>query len=106
MELAELTHFLRTELPRVLRDHPEVRHEVWGIMLEAFSSRQEFAQVLAELRAFREDTNRRFEELREDMPRRFEAAIAELAFRWTAFSLPSLSPGLRSLEWPIPICSN
>lgn len=78
MELAELTHFLRTELPRVLRDHPEVRHEVWGIMLEAFPSRQEFAQILAELRAFREDTNRRFEELREDMTRRFEAAIAEL----------------------------
>lgn len=78
MELAEFTHFLRTELPRVLRDHPEVRHEVWGIMLEAFPSRQEFAQILAELRAFREDTNRRFEELREDMTRRFEAAIAEL----------------------------
>ena len=67
MELAELTHFLRTELPRVLRDHPEVRHEVWGIMLEAFPSRQEFAQILAELRAFREDANRRF-----------EAVIAEL----------------------------
>jgi hypothetical protein len=67
MELAELTHFLRTELPRVLRDHPEVRHEVWGIILEAFPSRQEFAQILAELRAFREDANRRF-----------EAVIAEL----------------------------
>ena len=67
MELAELTHFLRTELPRVLRDHPEVRHEVWGIMLEAFPSRQEFAQILAELRAFREDADRRF-----------EAVIAEL----------------------------
>ena len=78
MEQDELTHFLRTELPRVLRDHPEVRHEVWGIMLEAFPSRQESAQILAELHAFREDTSqrfeavdRRFEQLRQDMNSRF-----------------------------------
>lgn len=85
MEPAEFTHLLRTELPRVLREHPEVRHELWGLMLETFPARQEFAQILAELRAFREDTSRRFEtadrrfqELREDMDRRFEAVIAEL----------------------------
>ncbi|MBI4574341.1 MAG: hypothetical protein HY713_13780 [candidate division NC10 bacterium] len=73
MEPAEVTHLLRTELPKVLREHPEVRHEVLGIMLETFPSRQEFAQMLDELRAFREDTNRRSEELRQDMNRRFEA---------------------------------
>lgn len=38
----ELIEQLRHELPRLLREHPEVRHEIWGIMLEAFPSRQEF----------------------------------------------------------------
>jgi hypothetical protein len=42
-------------------------------MLEAFPSRQEFMTFLEELRALREDTNRRFEEMRQDMSRRFEA---------------------------------
>jgi len=65
----DLLERLRTELPRLLREHPEVRHEIWGLMLEAFPSRQEFLEVLREIRAFREETTRRFEgviaELRE-----------------------------------------
>ena len=71
---------LRVELPRLLREHAEVRHEVWGLMLEAFPSRQEFLELLRELRAFREDSNRRFEELNrrfEELNRRFEAARAD-----------------------------
>jgi hypothetical protein len=70
---AEFIEQLRQNLPRLLREHPEVRHELWGIMLEAFPSRQEFMELLQEMRAFREDTNRHFEELRQDMERRFEA---------------------------------
>jgi hypothetical protein len=70
---AEFIEQLRRNLPRLLREHPEVRHELWGIMLEAFPSRQEFMELLQEMRAFREDTNQRFQELREDMDRRFEA---------------------------------
>jgi hypothetical protein len=71
---------LRRDLPTLLREHPEVRHELWGIMLEAFPSRQEFMAVLDEMRGMREDMNhrfeavdRRFEELRQDMNHRFEA---------------------------------
>ena len=70
---AEFIEQLRRNLPRLLREYPEVRHELWGIMLEAFPSRQEFMELLQEMRAFREDTNQRFQELREDMDRRFEA---------------------------------
>jgi hypothetical protein len=70
---AEFIEQLRRNLPQLLREHPEVRHELWGIMLEAFPSRQEFMELLQEMRAFREDTNRRFQELRQDMDRRFEA---------------------------------
>jgi hypothetical protein len=77
----DLLERLRTELPRLLREHPEVRHELWGLMLEAFPSRQEFLEVLRELRAFREETAQRFEAMDrrfEAIDRRFEGVIAEL----------------------------
>jgi hypothetical protein len=64
---------LRQELPRLLRERPEVRYELWGMMLEAFPSRQEFVGLLEEMRASREYTNHRFEEMRQDMNSRFEA---------------------------------
>ena len=73
MAETEFIEQLRRDLPTLLREHPEVRHELWGMMLEAFPSRQEFMALLDEMRAMREDTNRRFEELRQDMNRRFEA---------------------------------
>ena len=69
MQPEEFARLLRTELPRLLREHPEVRHEIWGIFLEAFPARQEFTTLLEEIRAFREDADRRFEA----MDRRFEA---------------------------------
>ena len=50
-----------------------MRHELWGMMLEAFLPDEEFIALLDEMRAMREETNRRFEELRQDMNRCFEA---------------------------------
>ena len=72
MAEAELLEQLRRELPRLLREHPEVRHELWGLMLEAFPSRQEFLAFLEELRALREESNRRFEVLQHEIVQRFE----------------------------------
>jgi predicted nucleic acid-binding Zn-ribbon protein len=69
---AELLEQLRRALPRLLREHPEVRHELWGLMLEAFPARQEFTAFLDELRALREDSNRRFEALQREIAQRFE----------------------------------
>ena len=80
MPNTELMEQLRSELPRLLREHPEVRHELWGMMLEAFPSRQEFTMLLEELRAFREDSNRRFEA----MDRRFEELRADMNQRFAA----------------------
>ncbi len=75
----------------LLKEHPELRAELFGILSEEFVGRREFyvfmkksderfEQLLQELRAFREDMNRRFEasdkkfeEHREDTNRRFEA---------------------------------
>jgi hypothetical protein len=84
MAEAEFIEQLRRELPRLLRERPEVRHELWGLMLEAFPSRQEFLELLQEMRAFREDTNRRFEELRQDMERRFEELRQDMERRFEA----------------------
>jgi len=70
---AELIEQLRRALPQLLREHPEVRHELWGLILEAFPSRQEFLAFLEELRAMREESNRRFEGLQHDIVQRFEA---------------------------------
>jgi hypothetical protein len=70
---AELIEQLRRTLPQLLREHPEVRHELWGLMLEAFPSRQEFLAFLDELRALREESNRRFEALQHEIAQRFEA---------------------------------
>jgi hypothetical protein len=73
MAETEFIEQLRRDLPTLLREHPEVRYELWGMMLEAFPSREEFRALLDEMRSMREDTNRRFEELRQDMNSRFEA---------------------------------
>src|SRR5882724_9746085 len=70
---AELIEQLRRVLPQLLREHPEVRHELWGLMLEAFPSRQELLAFLEELRALREESNRRFEGLQHEIAQRFEA---------------------------------
>jgi hypothetical protein len=70
---AELIEQLRRILPQLLREHPEVRYELWGLMLEAFPSRQELLAFLEELRALREESNRRFEGLHHEIAQRFEA---------------------------------
>jgi hypothetical protein len=78
----DLLERLRTELPRLLREHPEVRHELWGLMLEAFPSREEFVELLREIRALRGDMERRFQELRADMDRRFQEVREEMDRRF------------------------
>jgi len=82
---------LRTELPRLLREQPEVRHELWGLMLEAFPSRQEFTAVLEEVRALRadfrrhaEETAARFAALERELEDRFAALQRELDSRFAA----------------------
>ena len=90
MPSTELIEHLRSELPRLLREHPEVRHALWGMMLEAFPSRQEFMVLLEELRAFREDSNRRFEAMDrrfEAVDRRFEEMRADMNLRFEAVFL-------------------
>jgi hypothetical protein len=72
---------LLIELPNLLRQRPEFRHKVQEIILEAVpSSKDDNQKLLQEIKALREDSNRRFEasERRfEAMDRRFEEQAAE-----------------------------
>jgi hypothetical protein len=73
---AKLLELLRAGLPRLLRDHPDFRHEVAGILAETFPTRQEFGEMLGEVRGLREDFRRFAEETAgrfEAIDRRFEA---------------------------------
>src|ERR671919_71433 len=81
---AELIEQLRRILPQLLREHPEVRYELWGLMLEAFPSRQELLAFLEELRALREESNRRFEGLQHEIAQRFETLLREVTQRFEA----------------------
>jgi hypothetical protein len=74
-------------LPMLLKEHPELRTEIYEIISDEFVRRGEFYEymkksderfekLLQELRAFREDTNRRFEAVDkrfEAIDKRFEA---------------------------------
>jgi len=85
INVATFRELLKKELPRLLREHPESRHEIWGLMLESFPSRQEFATLHQELRGFREDTNHRFERLDGRMQEGFQAVrqdLDRLGRRW------------------------
>ena len=63
MDISTLREVLKTELPRLLRENPEARYEIWGIMLESFPSRQEFNALHQELAAFRHETGEHFEKV-------------------------------------------
>ncbi len=76
MSEEQLFDLIRTALPRLLRERPEFRHEVTGILAEMFPTRQEFGEILTEIRALREDFSRHAEETArrfEAVDRRFEA---------------------------------
>ena len=77
VDLEKIREILRVEIPRFIREHPETRHEIWGMMLELFPSRQETEQRFAQLehrldgvdrletevREFRRETAQRFEQV-------------------------------------------
>jgi len=56
-------------LPKLLKEHPELRYEVVGILAESFATKSDTAILLEELKKLREDFNRKADE----DSRRFEA---------------------------------
>ena len=70
----ELIRWLKAELPRLLQEDPSFRAQVIGILSEVLVSKGELARLLEELRAMREESQRRFEAA----DRRFEAIVEEM----------------------------
>jgi hypothetical protein len=65
---------LRRELPRLLKERPEVRAEVAALLADHLTTREETNRILDEIRALREESNRRFEESN----RRFDELMREM----------------------------
>jgi hypothetical protein len=74
IDINRFQELLLIELPNLLRQRPEFRRKVQEIIFEAApSSKDENQKLLQEIKALREDSNRRFEEVN----RRFEEQAAE-----------------------------
>jgi hypothetical protein len=74
IDINRFQELLLIELPNLLRQRPEFRHKVQEIIFEAApSSKDENQKLLQEIKALREDSNRRFEAI----DRRFEEQAAE-----------------------------
>jgi hypothetical protein len=59
---SQLARQMRKELPRLLRDDPQFRGELIGLLSEYLTTREETAAILGELRRMREDFDRRMDE--------------------------------------------
>ena len=64
----ELLETLETQLPALLKRHPELEPRVYTAFIEAFATKKEVAAVLAELHAFRGE----FGQFRSEVNERFE----------------------------------
>lgn len=58
----ELMETLETQLPALLKRHPEFEMRVYSTLMRTFATKEEVAAVLSELREFRVEVNRRFEQ--------------------------------------------
>ena len=68
----EIRKIVYEVLPKILREHPEVRIELWNLLSSTFAPREQteerFEKLLNEIKKLREETAKRFEE----HDRRFE----------------------------------
>ncbi|MBI4701345.1 MAG: hypothetical protein HY744_09330 [Deltaproteobacteria bacterium] len=84
-EVGDEARALLEKLPLLLRQRPGLRQQLYDLLSEQYVTRREMAEVLAELKALRLDTNARFEAIDrrfEAMDRRFEALQAAMDRRF------------------------
>ena len=77
--IQEIEEYILSKLPRVLEQDTRFALFLEGLLSEKFPRRDEFSQMLAEMRQMREETNRRFDEVnsrfdeqQEETNRRFD----------------------------------
>jgi hypothetical protein len=62
-DFSQMQDYIFQQLPQLLRHNPEVATTIEGILAHQFPRRDEFTQLLNEVKLLREDTNRRFEQV-------------------------------------------
>ena len=87
---------LRSYLPRLLRDDPEVRGEIIGMLSEYLTTREETAAILVELRQMRADFDRRMESLKQRMGA-LERTLGAIGARWGIMTEDAFRRGVRAL---------
>lgn len=59
----EVIAVITQEIPRLISEHPEVRYELIGVMSEVFVKKDEHTEILTEIKALREASNRHTQEI-------------------------------------------
>jgi len=67
----EERHILRV-LPILLKQDRKFQTEVYSVLSETFAKNEDVKQILDEMRISREESNKRFEEMRQESNKRFE----------------------------------
>ncbi|MDM8560964.1 hypothetical protein [Candidatus Parabeggiatoa sp. HSG14] len=62
-DFSKMQDYICQQLPQLLRHNPEIATTIEGILAHQFPRRDEFTQLLNEIKLLREDTNRRFEQI-------------------------------------------
>jgi len=70
--IQEIEDYILRELPRVLEEDARFVLFLEGLISEKFPRRDEFSQMLAEMRQTREEINREMKQMREETNRRFD----------------------------------
>jgi len=78
-DFSQMQEYILKVLPQLLRQNPEIATTIEGMLANQFPRRDEFSQLLNEIKLQREESNQRIEQveerielLREEMNRRFE----------------------------------
>jgi len=71
-DMSQMQEYILQVLPQLLQQNPKVATTIEGMLAHQFPPRDEFIQLLNEVKLLREDTNRRFELLQAEMNQRFE----------------------------------
>lgn len=97
----EIKRLIYEELPKIIREHPEVKVELWNMLSGVFAPKEEtedrFEKLLKEIQKQREESNKRFEEhdkrfnalwsevraLREESNKRFEEHDKKFNALWS-----------------------
>lgn len=95
-----LRQLLIEELPDVIREYPNVRYSLIGVMAETFARQSDIQSILQHLDALREDFNRQMAEFARQQNRfmqRIESHIGALGARWGLMAEEAFRTGLAGI---------